>query len=131
MKKTGILNSEISKVVALMGHTDFLVICDSGFPIPEHVRRIDLALSRGFPGVVQTAAEIAKELAVEGIMYCRQAEDHCPELMDQIKGMFPEASTEVIEHALLKEISTKAKAIIRTGECVPYSNVILRAGVAF
>ena len=50
MKKIGILNQDISCVVAGMGHNDMLVIGDAGLPIPDGVRRIDLAVKQGVPG---------------------------------------------------------------------------------
>ena len=34
MKKNGILNSEISKILADMGHTDQLIIADCGVASP-------------------------------------------------------------------------------------------------
>lgn len=41
MKKNGILNSDISKVLADLGHTDYIVIGDCGLPIPNQVKKID------------------------------------------------------------------------------------------
>lgn len=48
MKRHGILNSHISKVLADLGHTDFIVIADAGLPIPEGVAKIDLAIKSSF-----------------------------------------------------------------------------------
>ena len=48
MKKIGILNSEISRVISGLGHTDQIVVCDAGFPIPSHVERIICRSSRAF-----------------------------------------------------------------------------------
>ena len=42
MKKNGILNSEISKVLSDLGHTDFICIGDCGLPVPDNVKKIDL-----------------------------------------------------------------------------------------
>lgn len=39
MKKHGILNSDIAKILADLGHTDKIVIGDAGLPIPEGVKR--------------------------------------------------------------------------------------------
>lgn len=39
MKKQGILNSEIAKVLADMGHTDTLCIGDCGLPVPAEVKK--------------------------------------------------------------------------------------------
>ncbi len=37
MKKNGIINSEISKVLSYMRHTDTICISDLGLPCPENV----------------------------------------------------------------------------------------------
>ena len=49
MYKTGVLNSEISKVLSDLGHTDKIIIADCGLPVPQHVHKIDLALTLGHP----------------------------------------------------------------------------------
>lgn len=50
MKKTPLLNTALSEVIAGLGHKDMVLIGDAGMPIPEGPRRIDLALMRGEPG---------------------------------------------------------------------------------
>ncbi len=40
MYKTGILNSEISKVLSDLGHTDTIIIADCGLPIPDGVKKL-------------------------------------------------------------------------------------------
>ena len=45
MKRQGILNSDISRVLSYMGHTDTICIGDCGLPIPDETERIDLASS--------------------------------------------------------------------------------------
>lgn len=47
MKKGTVLNSDISSVISRLGHTDTLVVCDAGLPIPKSTTRIDMALTRG------------------------------------------------------------------------------------
>lgn len=46
MKKTALLNSELSYVIAKMGHTDTLTVGDCGLPIPQETQRIDLHLEK-------------------------------------------------------------------------------------
>lgn len=50
MKKGTVLNSEISSVISRLGHTDTLVVCDAGLPIPNSTARIDMALTQGYAG---------------------------------------------------------------------------------
>ena len=49
MKKTPLLHSELSYLVATLGHTDEITICDAGLPVPSSVERIDFALTHGIP----------------------------------------------------------------------------------
>ena len=61
MKKAGILNSDISRVLSYMGHTDRIAIGDCGLPIPEEVERIDLALKFGVPTFMETLTTLVLE----------------------------------------------------------------------
>ena len=38
---------------------------------------------------------------------------------------------EYVVHSEFKQRSNQAKAVVRTGECSPYANVILYSGVPF
>jgi D-ribose pyranase len=68
MKKTGILNKDISEVIASMGHLEILTVCDAGLPIPESVKRIDLAVTQGIPRFLDVITAIEKELFVQQII---------------------------------------------------------------
>lgn len=131
MKKIGILNKEISDVIASLGHTDEIIICDAGFPIPQGVRRIDLALEKGLPSFLDTLRVILKELYVEKIVVEKETKDISPKRYEEIMQFFPNVEVEVISHVEFKERSKNVKAIIRTGEFTPYSNLILIAGVIY
>jgi D-ribose pyranase len=37
----------------------------------------------------------------------------------------------LVSHEALKQLSRNARAIVRTGECQPYTNIALVAGVVF
>ncbi len=131
MKKQGILNQEISEVVAGMGHQDLLVVGDAGLPIPAGIRRIDLALCPGVPGFLQTVQVIHQELQVQKILIARETFAKSPQIGAGLKEIFSEAEVVEIAHEELKELSAKSKAVIRTGEFTPYANVILVSGVVF
>lgn len=42
MKRNGIINADISRVLSYMGHTDTLAVGDCGLPIPDEAERIRL-----------------------------------------------------------------------------------------
>ena len=131
MKKNGVLNKDISEVVASMGHTDSLMICDAGLPIPLNVRRIDLALRQGIPGFIETAEVIASELKIEKIVVAEEMKKASPKTLESIKQTFPGIEIKFVTHEKLKELSADTKAIIRTGEFTPYANLIVYSGVIF
>ena len=49
MKKRGILNAQLSYLLAALGHKDLFMIGDAGMPIPEGVEVVDLVLTAGVP----------------------------------------------------------------------------------
>jgi len=114
-----------------LGHTDQIIICDAGFPIPQEVRRIDLALEKGLPSFLDTLRVILKELCVEKIIVEKETKEVSPKRYEEIMQFLPNVKVEVISHVEFKERSKNVKAIIRTGEFTPYSNLILIAGVIY
>ena len=131
MKKYGVLNKDISELIASMGHYDQLTICDAGLPIPEYVWRIDLAVKEGLPGFVEVVQAIAKDMVVQQIILAEEVKETSPDIDKQIREIFANVEVIYIPHDTFKEQSTKSKAIIRTGEFTPFSNVIIVSGVAF
>ena len=68
MKKGTLINSEISHLVARLGHGDAVTICDAGLPVPPGVPRIDLAVCRGLPtsGAVHAMGTIGHSAVLRG-----------------------------------------------------------------
>jgi len=135
LKKQGILNSDISRVLSYMGHTDTLCIGDCGLPIPDEVERIDLALCFGEPTFMRTLEIVAGDMKVEKIVLAEEIKEKNPAVLSEIQAYFAGAGTEVevefVSHAELKERTHDCKAVIRTGETTPYANIILQSGCIF
>ncbi|MBP6896187.1 MAG: D-ribose pyranase [Pseudacidovorax sp.] len=130
MKRTHLLHAELSQVIAAMGHGDMLVIGDAGLPIPDGPRRIDLAVARGVPRLDEVLAAVLSELTVESaVVACEAlpADQDRPAWYPTALPMAPLA----VSHEEFKQRSAKARAIVRTGECTPYANILLIAGVSF
>lgn len=131
MKKIGIINSELSRLVSELGHTDTIVIADCGLPIPPGVKRIDLALRRGVPGFLETLQTILEEMQVQRYTVADEMKQESPEMFERTKNTLDDAEVHIISHEEFKILTCQAKAVIRTGECTAYANVILHAGVTF
>jgi D-ribose pyranase len=122
-----------------MGHTDSLTISDAGLPIPSKTRRIDLAVSKGIPSFTQVLSAVLDELCIEKIVMAEEIRTHNQEGLDEIISLIAdyEASTGYkpsmvfIPHSEFKKITADSRAIIRTGEVLPYANIILYSGVTF
>lgn len=133
VKRQGILNSDISRVLSYMGHTDTICIGDCGLPIPDEVERIDLALTFGEPGFMRTLEIVTGDMKVEKIVLAEEIKEQNPKVLEQVEALFAGQAVEVefVSHAVLKERTHDCKAVIRTGETTPYANIILQSGCIF
>jgi D-ribose pyranase len=126
-----VFNHRLSAVIATMGHGDMLVVADAGLPIPPGVERIDLAVRAGLPGVIEVTEAIAGELQVERIVLAAELESGNGPLSDRFAALFPGVARKAVPHEEFKRLTAGARAVVRTGECTPYANVILVSGVTF
>ena len=131
MKKTTLLQSDLSYIIATLGHMDTLVIADAGLPIPAETMRIDLALTQGVPGAIQTLKVVLDEMQVEKVILAQEAKDRNPKFLADVQALLPEVPVEFLPHTDFKTRTADARAVVRTGEFAPYANVILVSGVVF
>lgn len=139
MKKATLINSDISYVVAKMGHFDALTICDAGLPVPKNVQRIDLAVSEGIPPILETLKAILSEMEVESVELAEEFPKVSPVLHQKVVSVIErlaferdkEISINYVSHKDFKANTEQSVAIIRTGEFTPYANVTLKSGVVF
>ena len=135
MKRNGIINADISRVLSYMGHTDTLAVGDCGLPIPEETERIDLALKMGVPSFMEVLREVAKEMEIEKIVLAEEIREKNPNVLEEILALVNELDTECeieyCSHGELKARTKTCKAVIRTGETTPYANIILQSACLF
>lgn len=80
MKKGTVLNADISAVISRLGHTDTLVVCDAGLPVPRSSARIDMALTQGVPSFMQVLEVVTTEMQVEAAVIAEEIKTHNPQL---------------------------------------------------
>ena len=132
MKRNGILNSEISRVLSYMGHTDRLAIGDCGLPIPDEVERIDLSLTFGEPRFLHVLELVLQDMKVEKIVLAEEIKEQNSDVLHGIEQLFAgSVEVEFVSHTALKAATRDCKAVIRTGETTPYANIILQSGCIF
>ena len=133
MKKTTCLNSEISYTIAKLGHFDTLTIGDAGLPIPDGVQRIDLAVRLGLPEFQDVLETVLCEMKIQKAIIAREIVENNPSLYQYLTKRIAKenAQLEMVSHEQLKRLSADSKAVIRTGECHPFANIILESNVTF
>ncbi|WP_085577462.1 MULTISPECIES: D-ribose pyranase [unclassified Pseudomonas] len=134
MKKTPLLNVALSRLIASLGHGDMLVIGDAGLPVPPGVELIDLALTHGVPAFIDTLKVVLSEMQVESHVLAQEILERRPAplaVLDELNGSGALGRRDLLSHEQFKALSRQARAIVRTGECQPYCNIVLVAGVTF
>lgn len=127
MKKIGILNKELSAEIAGMGHTDKMLITDAGFPIPKHLKRIDLAIIKGIPGLIQTLKAILSEITIEEIIICKNIKEDSPNFLNELKELLPNQKFRFVNWEEFVKNSEQSKCAVRTAEFTAYANIIVIA----
>lgn len=138
MKKTALINADLSYLVASLGHFDEVTVCDAGLPIPAGTTRIDLALTHGVPTFIDTVSVLLSEMQITGVVLASEFEQANPEKYHALLALIENEQTEnkdivisYISHEDFKKRTNSSKAVVRTGECTPYANVIFQSGVVF
>ncbi|WP_343711742.1 D-ribose pyranase [Kosakonia radicincitans] len=139
MKKGRVLNTDISSVISRLGHTDTLVVCDAGLPVPRNTQRIDMALTQGVPSFMQVLDVVTTEMQVESAILALEIKEHNPQLHETLLNSLEQLQqhqgntieVRYVTHEQFKKHTADSHAVIRSGECSPFANIILCAGVTF
>lgn len=128
MKRGGILHPALCELLASTGHTDYITICDRGFPVPAGPQRIDLALVDDIPTVLDVLKAIVAEFVVDRLVITQEMTGVSPARVAALKEIAPDVPHEIISHASFKHLASTSKAVIRTADTTPYANLIIVSG---
>ncbi|EOT49525.1 MULTISPECIES: D-ribose pyranase [Enterococcus] len=131
MKKTKVINSDLSRVISQMGHFDCLAIGDAGMPVPMQTEKIDLALTNGTPSFIEVVENVLTELEVQRVFLAEEIKQENPQVLHELHLLLPEVEFVFIAHEQMKERLNTVPAFVRTGEMTPYANILLESGVVF
>ena len=131
MKKLGILNSDISRVLSYMRHTDTICISDCGLPCPDETELIDISLEKGVPDFVRVLKAVVNDMSVEKIFLAEEIRVKNPAVLKEIQTLLPGVRTDFMPHEEFKKKLLSCKAVVRSGEASPYANIILQSACIF
>ena len=127
MLKTGILNPQLSSLLARVRHTNTLVIADRGFPFWSSIETVDLALVDDVPTVLEVLEAIRAAFVIGEV---RMAEEFLAHNTEETRAAFARALAGIpvlheSHEGAFKPRVPRAIGLIRTGDTTPYANMIL------
>ena len=128
MKRGGILNPVLSHLLASTGHTDYFTVCDRGFPVPNGPERIDLALVDDIPTVLDVLTAVTAEWSLDRVLIAHEMVAISPDRVAEMRALLRDIPFERVSHGQLKRLAQSARATVRTGDTVPYANIIVVSG---
>ena len=126
MKRTGIINANLAGSLGRLGHTDLVVVCDAGLPIPPGPAVVDLAFRFGAPAFETVHPGLLEELVLEGA--AEGVENQNPSSRELLKTRLPDPAL-VSQEELKRMVAGATRGPYRRGHAL--TNVILRCGVPF
>jgi simple sugar transport system permease protein/D-ribose pyranase len=130
MKLGKILNAELNKAIASMGHGDLMIVCDAGYPIPNEVWRIDLAIAPDLPDLETVLRLINEDFYAEKVGYAAELETYNPPVLAMVKDIFQDREHFTLPaDEVIFNIPKQAKCIVRTGAFNPWGNILLYSGI--
>jgi len=122
----GILNPQILSLIARVRHTNTLVIADRGFPYWPTIETVDISLVDDIPTVLEVF-EALKANFVIGQIYMAEEfiANNSLELQQTYANSRGEIPITYEPHIELKLRVSQAIGLIRTGDSIQFSNMIL------
>ena len=129
MLKTGILNPQLSSLLARVRHTNALVIADRDFPFWPMIETVDISLVDDVPMVLQVIAAVrSNHNFTQAFMAKEFQKNNFKTAQEKFARALRRVPTKFEPHAEFKKRVPHAIGLIRTGDTTPYANVILISG---
>lgn len=129
MLNSGILNPAVLSLLARVRHTNALVIADRGFPCWPALETIDLSLIDDVPTVLQVLAAVRRNFDVAEAFMAEEFLKANPAATRRAFATALKGAQLTHEpHVDFKRRVPGAIGLIRTGDTVPYANLVLISG---
>jgi D-ribose pyranase len=128
MLKSGILNPQVNSLLSRVRHTNTLVIADRGFPYWPAVETVDLSLVDDIPRVLDVLEAIRSNFVIRRFFMAEEFRLHNPPaLVTRFARAMANVETIYEAHDQLKMRVPMAIGLIRTGDTIQYSNILLES----
>ncbi len=130
MLKHGILNPPLLELLGRLRQTNTIVIADRGFPSWPQVPTIDLSLVDGIPTVEQVLAAVLQHCTVGGARMASEFKTkNSVKIVAHAEKLLQVQSVKIQfeKHVALKKRIPACIGLVRTGDTIPYRNIILES----
>ena len=128
MLKSGILNPALLQLLARIRHTNTLVIADQGFPFWPQIETVDISLVSGVPTVLQVLDAIRANFTIGHAWTAQEFLTHNDTARQaELRRRFEGIPLVFEPHVEFKQRVPRAIGLIRTGDTIPYANLIIES----
>jgi D-ribose pyranase len=128
MLKTGILNPAINSLLSRVRHTNTLVIADRGFPFWPMIETVDISLVDDVPRILEVLRAVRANFAAgKAFMAEEFREANSPVTIGSFGDALQGIEVHYEPHVEFKRRVPHAIGLIRTGDTLQYSNIILES----
>ena len=128
MLQTGILNPAINSLLSRVRHTNTLVIADRGFPYWPRIETVDISLVDDIPRVLDVLKAIRANFVIGKIFMAEEFRRvNEVETQRSFELCFGGVSATFEPHVEFKQRVPQAIGLIRTGDTIPYANIIVES----
>ena len=128
MLKTGILNPALNSLLSRVRHTNTLVIADRGFPFFPQLKTVDISLVDNIPRVLDVLWAIQANFVIGRVYQAQEFRDrNSRETLQALLDVIGSVPLTVEPHLEFKQRVPQAIGLVRTGDTIPYANLILES----
>lgn len=128
MLKTGILNPQINSLLSRVRHTNTLVIADRGFPFWPMIETVDISLVDNIPSVLDVLRALRPNFQIgRAWMASEFLQQNTAKTRAALRATLRGVTLEFEPHIDFKKRVPNSIGLIRTGDTIQYTNVILES----
>ncbi len=128
MLKTGILNPGINSLLSRVRHTNTLVIADRGFPFWPQIETLDISLVDDLPRVLEVLKAVRTNFNIGNAFMAQEFRTtNAAGVFAEFEGALKGIPLVFEPHVEFKLRVPRAIGLIRTGDTIPYANMILES----
>ncbi len=128
MLKSGILNPHVLDLIARIRHTNTLVIADWAFPYWPEIETVDISLTHNIPTVLDVLDLLTPIFKIGRIWQAQEfVAVNSEDVVERFAKSFGAIPVTREAHIDFKKRVPEAIGLIRTGDAVPYGNLIIES----